>query len=261
MITTEQNEGLYQQIADMQELIRKMSMPWASAVESASKSLHSLYLDSLSEVMKAYSSLAELYRIPDYLASSGLLRFDYEDGLTNEETPSLSDSTREDVAMVVSYNTNADDVNKTNQEFLDYLRTRTEEIASAISHTDFEDGMDNEITLLVKNFARENKSATYNWLDELYSKYLSDSTIVEGVLRTLAMITEKGDENILLPIVIAGLRSEKSAEQEAAIMVIEEWRTKECLEALRSVHRFDSDLIKNYAMMVAEELQEELSVC
>ena len=93
----------------------------------------------------------------------------------------------------------------------------------------------------------------------MYSKNLNKPIIVEGILRTLAMITEIGDENILLPIVVAGLRSEVSAEQEAAIMVIEEWRTKECLEAIRSVHRYASDIIKNYAMMVAEELKEELA--
>lgn len=144
---------------------------------------------------------------------------------------------------------------------MEYLRTRTEEVASAIAHTEFEDGMDNDVTLLVKDFARMNKSATYNWLDELYSKNLNRSIVVEGILRTLAMITEKGDENILLPIVVAGLRSEVSAEQEAAIMVIEEWRTKECLEAIRSVHKFASDMIEDYAKMVADELEEELTLC
>ena len=65
----------------------------------------------------------------------------------------------------------------------------------------------------------------------------------------------------MLTIVVSGLRSEVSAEQEAAIMVIEEWRTKECLEAIRSVHKFASDMIEDYAKMVADELEEELTLC
>ena len=73
------------------------------------------------------------------------------------------------------------------------------------------------------------------------------------------MITDKGDENIMLPIVVAALRSGISVEQEAAIMVIEEWRTKECLDALLSVHSYASDIIEDYAMMVAGELKEELT--
>ena len=261
METSLRNSNLYQQISDIQELTRKMSMPWMTAVESASKSLQSLNLDALSEAMRAYSSLTELYRIPESLVSSKLLRYDYEDGLSNDERQAISDATQQDVHTVVSYNTSVADVNKANQEYLEYLRTRTEEVASAIAHTEFEDGMDNDVTLLVKDFARMNKSATYNWLDELYSKNLNRSIVVEGILRTLAMITEKGDENILLPIVVAGLRSGVSAEQEAAIMVIEEWRTKECLDAIRSVHIFASDMIEDYAKMVADELEEELTSC
>ena len=74
------------------------------------------------------------------------------------------------------------------------------------------------------------------------------------------MVTEKGDETMLLPIVIAGLRSGISSEQEAALMVIEEWRTKECFAALKSV-AFQSDWIADYAQMVKSELEEELGIC
>ena len=75
------------------------------------------------------------------------------------------------------------------------------------------------------------------------------------------MITERGDENILLPVVVAGLRSGNSSEQEAAIMVIEEWRTKECLDALCIVPSFASEMIADYANMVKEELEKELNLC
>lgn len=226
-------------------------------VEDAKKSLRQLNFDAISEAMNVYSSLTEFNRIPNYLESSAIWRNDYEDSIANEEMLDESVSAKE--LVVVDYNTSDTDVNRANSEYLEYLRTRTDEVTSAILHTDFEDGMDNEVTLLVKDFVRKNKLATYNWIDELYSKNISKSVVVEGILRVLAMITEKGDENILLPIVVAGLRSEVSAEQEAAIMVVEEWRTKECLDAINSVHRFASDMIDDYARMVAKELREELA--
>lgn len=144
---------------------------------------------------------------------------------------------------------------------MEYLRSRTDEIANAISRTEFEDGMDNDITLLIKSFAKKNKLATYSWLDELYSKNLNRPSVIQGILRSLAMITERGDENILLPVVVAGLRSGNSSEQEAAIMVIEEWRTKECLDALCIVPSFASEMIADYANMVKEELEKELNLC
>lgn len=253
------DSSLYQEIIDMQALTLKMSMPWLSIAERANKMLQTLNYGAHTEAINVYSSLDDLYRIPGILDSSGLMRLDFEDGPANEIISPVNVTTREETEPVVNYNTNAEDINKANQEYLDYLRTRTDEVASGILHTDFEDGMDNDVTLLVKSFARKNKSATYNWLDELYSKNLNNSTVVEGILRTLAMITEKGDENILLPIVVAGLRSEVSVEQEAALMVIEEWRTKECMEAIRSVHRYASDIIEDYAMMVLGELEEELA--
>lgn len=253
----------YLEFDDLPVLVNSALTPWASAFDGISKTLYHIGFDDLSEALKVYSSIDDLYRIPDYLDSSDLLGIDFKDGLSLDDFSSLKvkDATKDESANVVSDTTNAIDVNKVNQEFLEYLRTRTEEIASAIAHTDFEDGMDNDVTVLLRSFAKKNKSATYNWLDELYSKNLNNHIVVAGILRSLAMITEKGDENILLPIIVAGLRSAVSAEQEAAIMVIEEWRTKECLDAIRSVQSFASDIIEDYAMMVAAELEEELAKC
>lgn len=253
--------NLYQQLADMQELMSKLTLPWMSTIEAFNKYSRSVDFDTYSEVLKSYSSLADLYRMPAYIDSSAYIRQDTEDGVKKKDNKPVSSSTKSGVLVASTETTRVDDVNKANQEYLEYLRTRTDEIANAISRTEFEDGMDNDITLLIRAFAKKNKSATYNWLDELYSKNLNRSSVVQGILRSLAMITERGDENILLPIVVAGLRSGNSAEQEAAIMVIEEWRTKECLEAISSVTAFSSEMIADYAKMVTEELKEELHQC
>lgn len=253
--------NLYQQLADLQELMSKLTLPWMSTIEALNRYSKPVDFDTYSEILKTYSSLADLYRMPAYLYSSAFSRQDAEDGVKKKETKPISSFTRTGSSVTTTETTRVDDVNKANKEYLDYLRTRTDEIANAISRTEFEDGMDNDITLLIRSFAKKNKSATYNWLDELYSKNLNRPSVVQGILRSLAMITERGDENILLPIVVAGLRSSNSAEQEAAIMVIEEWRTKECLDAICSVAAFSSEIIADYAKMVTEELKEELNPC
>ena len=256
MVSPNSQTSLYQKLVDLQKLSNKLSVPWISTWNTLSKSPFPINMDAYSELMKTYSSLADLYRMPTYSDSSAFIRQDTED---KKETITTSNSTKSETPVLSTETTGVDDVNKANQEYLEYLRTRTDEIANAISRTEFEDGMDNDITILIKSFAKRNKSATYNWLDELYSKNLDNPSVVQGILRSLAMITERGDENILLPIVVAGLRSKNSAEQEAAIMVIEEWRTKECLNALRSVTSFSSEMITNYAKMVTDELSEELN--
>ena len=109
----------------------------------------------------------------------------------------------------------------------------------------------------MKEFICKNKFVAYNWLNEIYSCNITNIGLIEGLLRTISLVTEKGDEAILLPIVISGLRSNNISEQEAAIMVVEEWRTKECLEALQ-ISSFDSKMVENYAIKVMEELKKEL---
>lgn len=253
---------LIQQLGHLQDMTQQFEQPWKPLIENHGKIMQKMNLATYDRIMETYSSLADLYRIPDYLDGTRFLRPDTEDVAEDvTERPFLASTQEEKKREKTVYSTESVDINKANQEYLDYLRTRTDEIANAIMRTEFEDGMDNDITLLIKSFARSNKSATYNWLDELYSKNVNRPSVVQGILRTLAMITEQGDENILLPMVLASLRSDNSAEQEAAIMVIEEWRTKECLAAISTVPHFSSEIIADYAKMVTDELKEELGQC
>lgn len=253
---------MMQQLSRFLNITQQFEPPWSSEMENYVKIMQKMNLATYDRNMETYSTLADLYRIPDYFDETKFLRPDTEDGA--EDVPELFIlASTQDVNKrgKTAYSTESVDVNKANQEYLDYLRTRTDEIANTIMRTEFEDGMDNDITLLIKSFARSNKSATYNWLDELYSKNVNRPSVVQGILRILAMITEQGDENIFLPMVLASLRSDNSAEQEAAIMVIEEWRTKDCLDAISTVTRFSSEIIADYAKMVTDELKEELGQC
>ena len=62
---------------------------------------------------------------------------------------------------------------------------------------------------------------------------------------------------MFIPMVRSGLSDKSTLIQEAAIMIIEEWRTKECLDALERTE-LTSQWIKEYANSVINELKEEL---
>lgn len=74
------------------------------------------------------------------------------------------------------------------------------------------------------------------------------------------MVVEQENSDMLLPIVIAGLANINSKTQEAALMVIEQWRTKNCLDALQTTN-FSSVWLKEYAKQIEAELIEELCLC
>lgn len=252
---------IMQELTYLQDIKKRLEQPWKPAIESYTKVLQSMNLDTYDRIMKTYSSLTELYKLPDYLDGTSFLRPDTEDGAEDDSIKVVFYSTADNSkGEAADYSTRSIDINKANQEDLEYFRSRSKEIVNALKFADFEDGMDNDVTELIRSFVKRNKSATYNWLNDIYGRNHQDNAFVEGLLRTLAMVTEKGDETMLLAIVIAGLRSGISSEQEAAVMVIEEWRTKECLEALKNCD-FASQWIAIYAGKVQEELECELKGC
>lgn len=253
MSTTSENILSLRNLVALQDQMQRISIPWINESDKISKiwlSYHDFYPDA----MKNYSAILTKTNLS---GDSSFIQSTVDEDVAVECDPLLGKVYTEEVEISAIYSTRSIDINRINQEDLDYFRTRTTEVADAIVNTDFEDGMENDITELIQSFIKKNKSVTYNWLNELFSKYVNNSLLVEGLLRTLAMVTKRGDENSLLPIVIAGLRSDVSSEQEAAIMVVEEWRTKECLDALKTVH-FVSDWIKTYAEKVTKELEKEI---
>ena len=241
-------------LAELQEQMQKLAMPWSNVLETVNKAWKPLDYSLFSEAMKSYSALTNMPQLSDYTS--------YFFPSVDDDVPIANDLLSvEDYTEVVetsaAYSTSSIDINKVNQADLDFFRMRSEEVTNAIVNTDFEDGMENDVTELIHAYIKKNKSAAYNWLHELYSQNLTNTVFVEGLLRTLVLVTEKGDENSLLPIVVAGLRSGVSSEQEAAIMVTEEWRTKECLDALKTAH-FTSGWIKTYSDKVIKELEKEI---
>lgn len=154
--------------------------------------------------------------------------------------------------------TNTIDINTVNRAYRNQLSEETETFVEELIRMDFEDGMENYLTEEVKGYIQDNALATYSWLNHIYSSNQKNEDVIAGLLRVIAMDVEEEDYDDLLPIVKAGLCDLGARAQEAAIMVIEKWRTKNCLDALQTAN-IQSLWIRSYAKKVELELIKELS--
>lgn len=253
----------WDQLIDVQSISHQLSASQLlSSVENINKVLGSVNFDAYSKVLKTYDTLEELYRTPGYLDTSFFTRQDVEDCSNDEvaERKIASDSsTSTEEPVTVSENTRADDINIANEQFCQYLESQTDGFISTLIWTDFEDGMENEITRQVGEYMERNRYVTFCWLNRIFNSNREKPTITSALLRTLAMVVNSSDANIMLSMVAAGVASVHSEDQEAAIMVIEKWRTKECLDAMLNT-TYGSDWVREYALQVIAELKEELGV-
>lgn len=158
--------------------------------------------------------------------------------------------------------TSPTNINKQNKEFYNALKRITPSFVDSMKLQEFEDGEGNEITRQVEGFIKENSFVTYNWFSYIFSSFQNDPSVITPLLRIICMTVADGEEDCLIPIVIAGLSNPSSDSQEAAIMVIENWRTKNCYDALvNAIPYFNSEWMKSYGTAVLEELRKELEIC
>lgn len=153
--------------------------------------------------------------------------------------------------------TDSNDIEMQNRKVFAQLQKYTLTFVRILKRTDFEDGMTNYVSDVVEDFIKSNSFVTYSWLYTIYSNYQKDAVVLAGLLRIIELTIRNEDVDMLLPIVKAGLADKSSMVQEAAIMVIEQWRTKNCLDALETA-TFHSKMIELYANQIIEELKEEL---
>lgn len=155
--------------------------------------------------------------------------------------------------------TNTRDINAANIAFEKMLNQRTPAFLWSILHIDFEDGMSNSAIEEVEYYLQENEYVTILWLHTIFSQNQLNQNVLAALLRIIAMTIKSEKSDKLMTMVIAGLNQPSSKTQEAALEVIEEWRTEQCLSALHNL-QFHSCWIEKYAMIVKKELEEELHV-
>lgn len=137
------------------------------------------------------------------------------------------------------------------------MNCEKETFISLLKNIDFEDGMDNEPIRKARIYWQEDKNTTIYWFRDIFNTIKDDNDALAGLLRVVASVAWKEPSEILLPLFKEGIQRNNSKVQEAAIMLAEEWRTRECLKALQNA-TYQSDWIKEYAYMVEKELKQEL---
>lgn len=157
--------------------------------------------------------------------------------------------------------TSSVDINQNNRAFFSLLSKRSQTFVWLLKHTDFEDGIENDITKEVYGYIKKNEFVTYAWLNSIFSNHQNNADVLAGLLRVVGMTVRVEDTDMLLPMVKAGLSDPQSKTQEAALMVIEQWRTLNCLTALETAPAFTSSWICDYAEQIKLELIEEIRQC
>lgn len=153
--------------------------------------------------------------------------------------------------------TTDDSINFINERDRKQFDKQSYKFLYTLRHTLFEDGMDNEATYMFNKMTTRNKYVAIAWLYDLWADNQSEPVVVEGILRLMGRINDRAYWKSLMAIVRAGLTDKDESVSEAAIMVIESWRTIACYQALKQT-QFSEGWIKDYAIDVLQELEEEL---
>ncbi len=153
--------------------------------------------------------------------------------------------------------TSTEAINRKNEEDKKLFDKHSYQFLYTLRHILFEDGMENEATVFFDRMLKQNKYVAICWLQEFWAEHQSDAAVAEGVTHLIGSVEDKAYWKPLMSIVRSGLTDKNKPVQEAAIMVIESWRTIACYQALKQT-RFPAGWIKDYATEVMLELEEEL---
>lgn len=158
--------------------------------------------------------------------------------------------------ITATESTSDNDIRMAETTYFKALLNISDKVINLILHSTFEDGMTNSAIETVRNIFYQCPYIAGNWLSFLFSYNQTNDKLISGLLRIIATF-EKKYSWMFIPMVRSGLSDKSTLIQEAAIMIIEEWRTKECLDALERTE-LTSQWIKEYANSVINELKEEL---
>lgn len=161
--------------------------------------------------------------------------------------------------------TDSQSVEAENRRHIERLRNNEFYFLQLLSHSDFEDGNSNEAISYIEEQLSINSIATSTWMAEFFDKQQrrGDDGIemLYGLLRIIAYLNNTDCFNyiqgVLKLILQVALQNSAVYLQEAALMVIESWRSKDYLQLLKEM-TFKNPYIQKYADIIKNELTSEL---
>lgn len=153
--------------------------------------------------------------------------------------------------------TSAKSLERKNERDKDYFNSQADAFKMLCHTTTFEDGYRNSLTDRFDEYYELNPTVSLIWLYSFYNKNQKDDSVKEGILRILSFIDDTEIQDIMLTMVKASLNDINPSIQEVAMMVIENWRTEECLNSLLTTE-FANPWMKDYSKKIIAELKAEL---
>lgn len=221
--------------------------------------MYFFYFDEATSTIKPYSN-------PTVMGEDTRFRFDIKPRPVTslvsqkEGTESSASSVGQlDIDFITTPEANTSDANVLNERFMAKLEDDKDDILFIMRHSSIEDGYDNEVVEYMRPYMAENKYMTLFWLYGLYAQNMNNPTVFASILNLLCCLDIKQtDMAMMISLVCNGMNSKFSIVQESALKVVEQWRSKECLEALKQA-TFASKWMSSYAERVKKELENELN--
>lgn len=202
------------------------------------------------DVIKLYSSQEETINVHSS-----------QNGLDSETRPRIAYFDENSTRLkknVNPFSTSTDDLVEIQKRRFKAIMPDMLSFVNLLHHTVFEDGMSNSAIDSVRQVYRREPYMTVTWLYGVYGMNQNDHEVIDGILRIIAFLEIPADIALaFIPMLRLAMLDDTVNCQEAAIMICEVWRTKECLEALQRA-AFSDALLKAYADSVISELSNEL---
>ncbi|MFH0924890.1 MAG: hypothetical protein V1872_04545 [bacterium] len=149
------------------------------------------------------------------------------------------------------------DENYINESRFNLLKKQfTKNLITLITEEDFEYGIETKADILVRSQMKINSLTTKHWLNSIFVEYISDISIVIGLLRIIARI----DFFIIYPegqtMAVAALSHKNVGIQECGVRAFESWGTLVGLKILENL-KVSSSWLQEYIDQVALDLKKE----
>lgn len=153
--------------------------------------------------------------------------------------------------------TETEKMNRIFEHYLHMFQKNEQNFLFCLTHSSFEDGMYNEAADIIKTYFDLSPYPAISWFATVFNSHIQDPNVSYRLLRCLCNSRYRKYSKNLISFVRGALNDHSVEVQEAAFMVLENWRTQECLDVIEHTG-FINPLLETYVMTLKYELKEEL---
>lgn len=153
--------------------------------------------------------------------------------------------------------TDSNDINMLFEYYLERFKENETNFIYVLIHSYFEDGMDNPAIDMLNSYFELSPYPSISWFSTFFNTHLKEPNISYRLLRCLCNYKYRKFSKNLISFVRGALNDKSVEVQEAAFMVLESWRTQECLDVIESTQCINP-LLEDYVKILRAELEQEL---